>query len=234
MAATLFSGHFVAFGPFYLPCYLGRMAKFEGRALACHRGGRLVFEKLDFALDPGEALVLRGRNGSGKSTLLRLLALLAPPRGGELAWDGAALDRDAHRSRLRFLGHADALKPALSALENLLFAARLLDPASTQQRCLAALDRLGLGALAEQPARFLSAGQKRRLALARLLASDGALWLLDEPGTGLDADSLQALRDLIAEFRRGGGMVVLSTHGDLNPPMAHHLQMERFAPEPAS
>jgi|CXWL01.1.fsa_nt_gi heme exporter protein A len=204
------------------------MAMFEGRALACHRGGRMVFAGLDFALEPGEALVLRGPNGSGKSTLLRLLALLTPPRGGELFWRDQKLDRDAHRQRLRFIGHIDALKPALSVLENLVFAAHLTDPACGEAQCLAGLERLELRHLAEQPTRFLSAGQKRRLALARLAATNGELWLLDEPGTGLDARALQNLHGLIAEFRTSGGIVVLSTHGDLNPENARLLDLSGF------
>lgn len=206
------------------------MAKFEGRALACHRGGRMVFAGLDFALSPGEALMLRGPNGSGKSTLLRLLALLTPPRTGQLLWAGQQLDRDAHRQRLRFIGHSDAHKPTLSALENLLFAARLTDPACGEAQCLRGLDRLELRQLAEQPTRFLSAGQKRRLALARLAATGGEVWLLDEPGTGLDAKALQNLRELIGEFRARGGMVVLSTHGDLDLEDAQRLDLGEFTP----
>jgi len=210
------------------------MAMFEGRALACHRGGRMVFAGLDFALQPGEALVLRGPNGSGKSTLLRLMALLTPSRAGQMLWAGQRLDRDAHRQRLRFIGHSDALKPALSALENLLFAARLTDPACSEAQCLQGLQRLELLQFAQQPTRFLSAGQKRRLALARLAATGGELWLLDEPGTGLDAKALQNLHGLIGEFRTKGGMVVLSTHGDLNLENAQRLDLDEFMPRVAA
>ena len=207
------------------------MAMFEGRALACHRGGRLVFAGLDFALEPGAALVLRGPNGSGKSTLLRLLALLTPRRGGALRWDGEDVDadRDAHRARLRFLGHQDAAKPALAVLENLLFAARLADPAVAPAQCIAALERVGLARHARQPARLLSAGQKRRLALARLLASPARLWLLDEPGAGLDGEALAELHAMIARQRRDGGIVIASTHGDLEPEAAIRLDLDAFA-----
>lgn len=210
------------------------MAIFEGRALACHRGGRMVFAGVDFALEPGEALLLRGPNGSGKSTLLRLLALLTPHRAGDLLWSGSTLDRDAHRHRLRFLGHTDGLKPALSVMENLLFTTRLSDPVCEQARCLAALERLELDHLALQPARFLSAGQKRRLALARLAASPGALWLLDEPGTGLDVKAVQNLHGMIAAFRATGGIVVLSTHGDLDTENARLLDMGSFTSQVAA
>lgn len=206
------------------------MAMFEGRALACHRGGRMVFAGLDFALEPGEALVLRGPNGSGKSTLLRVLALLTPSRVGELLWAKQPLDRDAHRQRLRFIGHSDALKPTLSVMENILFTARLIDPACSEAQCLQGLERLELRDLADQPVRFLSAGQKRRLALARLATTGGELWLLDEPGTGLDVQALQNLHGLIAEFRARGGMVALSTHGDLDINNAKRLDLDEFAP----
>lgn len=194
----------------------------------------MVFTHLGFSLQRGDALVLRGPNGSGKSTLLRLLALLTPKRAGEILWQGEAIDAEEHRQRLRFLGHADALKPAFSVLENLLFGARLAAPQTNTTDCLAALERLGLRALAAQPTRFLSAGQKRRLALARLVASGGALWLLDEPGTALDGQSLQALKSAIEDFRRQGGIVVLSTHGDLDPPQAQTLTLDSFAAERAA
>ena len=194
----------------------------------------MVFTHLGFSLQRGDALVLRGPNGSGKSTLLRLLALLTPKRAGEILWQGEAIDAEEHRQRLRFLGHADALKPAFSVLENLLFGARLAAPQTNTADCLAALERLGLRALAAQPTRFLSAGQKRRLALARLVASGGALWLLDEPMTALDAPSAETLLALIEEFRAKGGIVVLSSHGALEPRDAQTLRLQDFAAEQAA
>jgi len=212
------------------------MTTFEGRALACHRGGRMVFAELAFALDDGAALVLRGSNGAGKSSLLRLLALLTPRRAGALYWQGQDIDRDrdSHRARLRFVGHSDAIKPALTAAENLLFAARLAEPTLDAARVDQALQRLGLGRLGAQPARFLSAGQRRRLALARLAASPGRLWLLDEPGTGLDTASLERLHALVADHRAGGGIVVASTHGDFDPPQAQTLDLDAFAAKAAA
>jgi len=207
------------------------MAMFQGHSLACHRGGRTVFAGLGFALERGEAMLLRGSNGSGKSSLLRVLALLTPLRAGRLEWDGDAIgdDRDAHRGRLRFLGHADALKPALTVRENLHFAARLADPDLADANIDRALETVGLTELAALPARLLSAGQRRRLALARLAASPGELWLLDEPGTGLDTASLGRLHGLIADHRRGGGIVIASTHGDLDPPDARVLDLDSQA-----
>jgi heme exporter protein A len=210
------------------------MVVFEGRGLSCHRGGRLVFSGLDIALERSDALVLRGPNGSGKSTLLRLLALLTPRRSGDLLWDSKPIEADEHRARARFLGHADALKPALSALENLCFGARIANPATSEAQCFDALDRLKLRPLATQPARFLSAGQKRRLALARVIASGGEIWLLDEPATALDAQSAPLLLQELEKFRARGGIVVLSSHGDVAPAKARVLDLADFAAELAA
>lgn len=187
-------------------------AAFTGHDLACRRGGRVVFEGLDFALQPGQALVLVGPNGSGKSSLLRLMAGLLPPFLGELRWQGAPVgaDAEAHRGRLAYLGHLDAVKPALGVAENLRF---WIDLAGGDAQALkAALDRFNLAELAQMPARYLSAGQRRRLALARVVAVPKALWLLDEPSTGLDQRSVAALEQAIADHRRSGGIVVASTH----------------------
>ena len=202
------------------------MHRFEGTSLQCRRGGRVVFEGLDFALDAGGLLLLTGRNGAGKSSLLRLMAGLLAPAAGSLSWDGrpVAEDAEAHRARLRYVGHLDALKPALTAAENLSFWADLWgggDP-------LAALDAFGLRALADQPARFLSAGQKRRANLARLALAPADLWLLDEPATALDAETTERLRQLIARHRDAGGMAVISTHGDLGLPGAIPLDLGAF------
>ncbi|HYZ33861.1 MAG TPA: heme ABC exporter ATP-binding protein CcmA, partial [Crenalkalicoccus sp.] len=141
----------------------------EIRDLACLRGERVVFAGLSFAVAPGEALLLTGANGAGKSSLLRLLAGLLPPAEGAVLWQGedALADRAQHAARLRYLGHGEALKPALTAAENLRFYARLAGPGDPADRIAGALAAMGLGALAELPARVLSAGQKRRLALAR-------------------------------------------------------------------
>lgn len=187
-------------------------AAFTGHDLACRRGGRVVFEALGFALRPGDALLLVGPNGSGKSSLLRLMAGLLSPFLGELRWHGASIadDAEAHRARLAYLGHQDAVKPALGVAENLRF---WIDLAGGDRGALgAALDRFHLADLAEMPARYLSAGQRRRLALARVAAVPKSLWLLDEPSTGLDARSVAALEAALADHRRAGGIVVASTH----------------------
>jgi heme exporter protein A len=200
---------------------------FSGDSLTCIRGERLVFDNLSFAVAAGGILVLRGPNGSGKSSLLRLLAGLARPAAGALMWNGAPVwdDPAAHRGRLRYLGHRNALKSALTARENLSFAAVLFGGGAVD----AALDRLGLTALAHVPARFMSSGEQRRLALARLIAAPAPLWLLDEPTVGLDDASLRVLVDMIADHRRGGGMAMLATHGPLDLGEAATLDMADFA-----
>jgi len=204
-------------------------AGFTGHDLCCRRGGRLVFEALDFALGPGDALMLVGPNGSGKSSLLRLMAGLLPPFLGELRWRGAPVpaDPDAHRARLAYLGHLDAVKPSLSVAENLAFWIALGGGAA--ESGAAALARFGLDELASLPARYLSAGQRRRLALARVAALPKSLWLLDEPSTGLDTRSVAALEAAIEAHRRGGGIVVLSTHAPLDLPGAERLDLSAYA-----
>jgi heme exporter protein A len=178
-------------------------------ALAVFRGERLVFRNLSFRLPQGGALVLAGANGSGKSTLLRLLAGLVRPMAGRLLWQGAdaLADLTEHARRVAYVGHLDAVKPGLTVVENLRFAAQITGRPVTD-----ALDALGLRGLAELPARMLSAGQKRRLALSRLALSEAPLWLLDEPTIGLDAASVERFGTLLQRHRAGGGMVVAATH----------------------
>lgn len=194
------------------------MSLFEGVDLACHRGGRLVFEAVEFALEAGDALLLRGPNGSGKSSLLRILAGLLAPAAGRIVWAGEPVPRDpaGHRARIHFVGHAHGLKTALSARENLAFAAAL--EGSGGSALPAALAAFDLEALAEAPVRLFSAGQRRRLALARLVAAPRPLWLLDEPGVGLDAASRHRFEALIGRHRAEGGVAVVATHGDISAP----------------
>jgi heme exporter protein A len=177
--------------------------------VAVFRGERLVFRDLSFAVPARGALLLLGPNGSGKSTLLRLLAGLVRPFAGRLLWQqqDALADLPSHASRVAYVGHLDAVKPGLTAAENLRFAARVSD--AEVARGLAAM---GLQELADLPARMLSAGQKRRLALARLALSAAPLWLLDEPTLGLDAASVARFGALLSAHRERGGMVVAATH----------------------
>jgi heme exporter protein A len=194
----------------------------EGEDLACWRGERAVFAGLSFRLEAGGALLLTGANGAGKSSLLRLLAGLIPAAEGRLLWEGedALADRVAHARRLRYLGHGDALKPSLTAAENLGFYARLWGG-----EVAPALAALGLTGLADLPARVLSSGQKRRLALARLALTPAALWLLDEPTVGLDAASVERLGALLADHRGRGGLVLAATHLPLPLPGAEELRL---------
>ena len=208
---------------------------FAGESLACVRGERLVFRGLDFRVESGGALVLVGANGSGKSSLLRLMAGLLRPAAGRLSWDrvGVAEDWDAHGGRLHYLGHLDAVKPVLTVAENLAFWAGLrAPPAIALGRVGPALARFGLAHLAELPARFLSAGQRRRLALSRAAAAPAPLWLLDEPTTALDRDSVADLTAVLATHRADGGMVVVSTHGGLDLPGAATLSLGDFVAAP--
>ncbi len=181
----------------------------EGEGLAAIRGERLIFRDLSFTLAAGGALLLTGPNGSGKSTLLRLVAGLLRPAAGRLAWaaEDTLADLPTHAARLAYVGHLDAVKPALTVEENL-----ALGRSATPAARAAALASLGLGPLAALPARLLSAGQKRRLALARLALSRAPLWLLDEPTLGLDAASVGRLGALLAAHRGRGGMVIAATH----------------------
>jgi heme exporter protein A len=210
-------------------------ALFRADNLTCRRGERLVFQGLDFAVPAGGALFLLGPNGSGKSSLLRLLAGLLKSLTGTLTWAGETLssDREAHAGRLHYLGHQDSLKNVLTVRENLLFWARLHDPLASDAKIDAALAVLSLTPLAALPAKLLSAGQRRRLALSRLLAAKAPLWLLDEPSVGLDLASVARLEEMIAEHRATGGIVILSTHVELKVPDAEQLFLDRFAPTAA-
>ena len=191
----------------------GSLLRADG--LACGRGGRLVFEGVSFALAPGAALLLRGPNGAGKSSLLRLVAGFLVPAAGALRWDGrpALADMAGHRARLHLIAHSNAIKTALTVRENLRFAAAIAGaPAGPLKHALAGFE---LTALADVPAAYLSAGQQRRLALARLLASARPLWLLDEPDAGLDAANRAHLARAVAAHREAGGIALIATHREL-------------------
>lgn len=178
--------------------------------LVCRRGGREVFSGLSFALSSGEALAVTGRNGAGKSSLLRMIAGLLRIEGGRLSLMGGDDERSIGE-QAHYLGHQDALKPALSVLENLEFWCAWLGGGMAR----AALGAVGLDAIAGLPASYLSAGQKRRLSLARLVAIERPIWLLDEPFAALDAAAQTALLLLMREHLANGGMIVAATHADI-------------------
>ncbi len=196
------------------------------------RGDRRVFAELEFALAAGDVLVLTGPNGSGKSSLLRIMAGLLAPVSGAVQWHGADIadDRDAHAARLHYVGHLDAVKVALTVAENLRFWAALRGERDGIDR---ALERFGLAPLADLPARFLSAGQRRRLALARIAASAAPLWLLDEPTVALDGEGVAAVHAAIRAHCAGGGCCVVSTNTALDLAGAAALDVGRYAAGPA-
>ena len=199
----------------------------SAHGLTCVRGERRLFAGLDLAIDAGEWLHVRGENGAGKTSLLRLLAGLAQPAAGEIAWCGQPIRQadDRYHRTLLFLGHQGALKDELTALENLEFAAALDDVELPQSEAIAALQRFGLKGREELPVRFLSAGQKRRVLLARLLTRKAALWVLDEPFTALDVKGTDLLAALIREHLAGGGMTVLTSHQTIPIPGGRELQL---------
>jgi heme exporter protein A len=191
--------------------------------LACRRSGRLVFEGLSFSLSEGQALLVTGRNGAGKSSLLGLLSGELRPEDGQIRTDG--LGERTLAEALHLVGHRDALKGALTAKENLSFARDLLgDPALTPAE---ALETIGLGHAAPLPVAYLSAGQRRRVALARLLVTRRPLWLLDEPTAALDAAAQETLFGLMRKHLAEGGLIVAATHADLPIEGARELKIER-------
>lgn len=191
--------------------------------LVCDRGERRIFEGVSFTLRPGEALVITGRNGAGKSSLLDLLAGRLHPAAGTISLEDAG-ERTLPES-LHYVGHRDALKAALTAEENLAFARDFLgNPALSPREALAAV---GLSPAAGLPVAYLSAGQRRRVALARLLVAQRPLWLLDEPTSALDTASQETLRLLLESHRQAGGMIAATTHSPLFLENAKEIRIER-------
>jgi heme exporter protein A len=195
--------------------------------LACHRGGRDVFSGLGFTLASGEALTITGRNGAGKSSLLRAIIGLARITSGRIMLEGGdpelIVAEQAH-----YLGHQDALKPSLSVRENLHFWASFLGGGSADIR--PALDAVGLNELADLPAAYLSAGQRRRLSIARLLAVKRPIWLLDEPTSTLDASAQQQLAGLMRAHLGDGGLILAATHAPLDLVGARELRLDNVQP----
>ena len=182
--------------------------------LSCIRGERRLFSGLGFDLAPGEWLHVQGENGSGKTTLLRALVGLSPPAEGEIRWRGEPTRRlgEDYRREMLYLGHHGAVKEELTPLENLKLAAALDGRSLDDREAMAALHRFGLKGREELPVRFLSAGQKRRVLLARLVTRNAVLWVLDEPFTALDVKAVDMLSALIGEHLADGGLAVLTSH----------------------
>jgi heme exporter protein A len=202
----------------------------SARSLRIERGGRAIVKDVSFELASGEALLVLGRNGAGKSTLLRALAGFLPLRGGEMVFTGgdAPLSEQAH-----YVGHADGLKSALTALENLVFWTSMLGGSgkfqngklSPQQ----ALEKVGLARVGDFPVGYLSAGQKRRVALARLFVAARPVWILDEPATALDVGSQERFAQAMAEHRASGGVILAATHAPLGLVDASELRLDAAA-----
>jgi heme exporter protein A len=193
------------------------MNSLEVMDLACVRGGRPVFRDLRFRLSRGTALAVEGANGSGKSSLLRLLAGLLEPAGGTICFfsaDGQIDDREERSKFVGWVGHLDAAKPQLTPKESLAFFAQLYGAAS--DAVLPLLELVGLSRIGGLPCQYLSAGQKRRLALARLKLCGRPLWLLDEPTASLDTQGKSLLLDLVRDHLSAGGLAVVATHDPLD------------------
>lgn len=182
--------------------------------LAAVRGDRRLFQDLGFSLEPGELLYVNGPNGSGKTTLLRMLCGLVTPSEGSISWQGADIGTlgDAYRAALVYLGHQNAIKEELTALENLRIGSRLAGVSVSEDEASEALGRMGLHGLEELPTQVLSQGQKRRVGLARLLLTRAPLWVLDEPFNALDAAAVELLQAVLREHLGRDGVVVLTTH----------------------
>lgn len=182
--------------------------------LSCERGARLLFEGLDFSLDPGTLLHVQGSNGSGKTSLLRMLCGLASPAAGRVCWNGEDIRQlgEDYAAQLTYIGHQPALKDDLSALENLRFAQSLAGQQVASSQALEALRAVGLPHCVNLPLRVLSQGQRRRVALARLWLCNRPLWVLDEPFAALDAAAILLVEKHLEAHLAQGGMVVLTTH----------------------
>lgn len=182
--------------------------------LKCVRGERPLFDKLAFKLEGGTLLYVRGANGCGKTSLLRILCGLSPPDAGHIAWNGVAIKTqgEAYRRELFYLGHHNALQEALTVADNLAFYAALAGHTPCAKDTASALARLGLRACQSRLVRQLSQGQKRRVALSRLLLNQARLWILDEPFVALDPGAIELLVSLIVAHLGQGGLVVLTSH----------------------
>ncbi|MDD5180542.1 MAG: cytochrome c biogenesis heme-transporting ATPase CcmA [Gallionellaceae bacterium] len=189
----------------------------EIRNLACTRGDHLLFSDLSFSLSAGELLQVQGENGKGKTSLLRTLCGFIVPAAGEIRWRGQNIGEldEEYYAEMVYLGHLNALKDELNALENLHISAGLAGWAVDDRQAIAALRHMGLRGRETLPVKVLSQGQRRRVALARLLVCNAPLWILDEPLTALDVGAVGLMQELIGEHLAKDGMVIFTTHQPL-------------------
>ena len=186
--------------------------------LTCVRGTRLLIRSLNFTATAGELIELRGPNGSGKTSLLRILCGLSSPAAGEVRWNGENIRSlsEEYFGAVAYLAHQNAVKDELSAIENLRISTGVAGNSLNKAQAQEVLERIGLKDRQHLPARVLSAGQRRRLALARLLTSKATLWILDEVLTSLDDAAVRLAREFMSDHIRDGGMAIVATHQDLN------------------
>ena len=204
----------------HLAARAAELMRLLGEELTLERGGRVIFRHLSFAAEAGELLLLQGRNGSGKTSLLKLIAGLLRPIEGRLALSGGTDDLTIGQ-QAHFIGHGLALRTGLTVAENLAFWTSFLGGGETK----AGLQAFGLLPLADLPAGVLSAGQQRRLNLARLAAVQRAIWLLDEPSVGLDRASVQQLTVQMSNHLEGGGIIIAASHGEFEIPYASRIEL---------
>lgn len=198
----------------------------EAVDLECVRGDRPLFSHLSFSLKAGELLHVTGVNGSGKTTLLRTLCGLTRPHAGEIRWRGNAINKlgDDYHAQLAYIGHANGIQGDLTPVENLSVAFSLSGSVD-RSRIGKALERLGLAAYHHFPSKILSQGQKRRLALARLVVEHKPLWILDEPLSGLDVDSVSLMTTILMEHLAQGGLIIITSHQDIEVETKTTLQI---------
>jgi heme exporter protein A len=206
----------------------GLSSMLEVGNLACSRGDHRLFSGLGFALHPGQIMQVQGANGSGKTSLLRTLCGFIQPDEGEILWRGKNV-RDLgeeYYAELLYLGHLNAIKDELNALENLQMSSGMAGYTVTDQQAVSALRRMGLQRREYLPVRVLSQGQRRRVALARLLTSNAPLWILDEPLTALDVGAVGLMQELIGEHLSKGGMTIFTTHQPLQVTGVETIQLK--------
>jgi heme exporter protein A len=189
----------------------------EASHLECVRGNRTIFRDVSFAVRPGDFFRLTGHNGSGKTSLLRMLCGLLSPASGTIRWHGAEIETlgEEYYSAIAYVGHRPGIKDELTAMENLQVSSGLSGIEISRNTAVSALERMGLGCRMHLPSRFLSEGERRRVALARLVVGHSSLWLLDEVLTSLDRIAVETIQLLIEDHLEAGGMAIVATHQEL-------------------